>query len=186
MEQVQRRYVKFKTDTLEIQSIGFDLNAEDGYSVVPADWNLVEPFFTLEKNVYQYYPLVSNGKLIGFRRKELFESEVVKNTEDEVVRALRSFENFIADCRIPITKEEGKLFLLYDSNYFNSIDNQENIERLTSVNDKVYNLYVTRKGDPFTIFQSHEVTLDQFLSGGVLLDYLGPTEISIYVVAKDQ
>lgn len=187
MEQVQKRYVKFKSDTLAINSIGFNLTEEQGYTLLPVhDFSLVEPFFNLKKTPSEYYPLVVNGELVGFRRKEIFESQIVLNTEDEVVRSLRSFENFIASARIVTEVTEKGLTLIYDSNYFDTITNQEHIDRLTLVKDKVYNLYVTRKGDPFAIYSNFEVTLEPFVTkGSMTLPYHGPKEISVYVVAKN-
>ena len=185
MEEVRERFVKFKTDTLDIYSIGFDLKPEQGYSLLPVEWKFVEPFFTLEKIAHQYYPVINEGKVKGFRRKELYESSIVKNTEDDVIKAFRSFENFIANARIPFVIEDGSITLLYDRNYFNAIDNQEHLERLTLAKDKVYNLYVTRKGDPFALYQIYEITLAPLLEQGITLPYSGPKEISVYVVAKD-
>lgn len=187
MEQVQRRYVKFKSDSLVINGIGFELEEEQGYTVLPVDdFSIVEPFFTLKKVPSEYYPLVVEGKLVGFRRKEIFESQIVLNTEDEVVRSLRSFENFIASAKIITEVTDKGLTLIYDPNYFDVITNQENLDRLTLVKDKVYNLYVTRKGDPFAIYNSFEVTLDSFITkGSITLPYQGPKEISVYVVAKN-
>ena len=187
MEQVQRRYVKFKSDSLVIKGIGFELEEEQGYTVLPVDdFSLVEPFFTLKKIPSEYYPLVVEGNIVGFRRKEIFESQIVLNTEDEIVRSLRSFENFIASARIVTDTTDKGLTLIYDPNYFDAITNQENIDRLTLVKDKVYNLYVTRKGDPFAIYDSFELTLEPFVTTGSLtLPYQGPKEISVYVVAKN-
>ncbi len=188
MEQIQRRFVKFKSDTLSIYSIGFDSEPLEGYSILPIDdFKLVEPFFDLTKNISEYYPLVVNNQITGFRRREIFESQIVLNTEDEVVRSLRSFENFIANAKIVTEVTDDKLVLIYDKNYFDEITNQENIDRLTLVKDKVYNLYVTQRGDPNVIYKSYKVTLEPFIGAGVLeLPYNGPKEISVYVVAKNQ
>lgn len=188
MGQVQRRYVKFRSDSLDIKAIGFNLEEEDGFSVLPVDnFKLIEPFFTLEKRPNEYYPLVVDGVITGFRRKELFESQIVLNTEDETVRALRSYENFVARAKILTEVTDDGLTLMYDPNYFDSITNQENIDRLSLVGDRVYNLYVTRKGDPFTVYDSCEIQLSPFVSDSpiIRLPYSGPKDISVYVVAKD-
>ena len=187
MEQVQRRYVKFKTDSLDINSIGFDLEADTEHAVLPIDdFKLIEPFFTLQKNPVQYYPLIVNGAVTGFRRRELFENNIVLNTEDDTVKALRSFENFIAKARIVVSATDNGLTLVYDSNYFDAITHQENIDRLSLAQDKVYNIYVTRKGDPFAIYSNFEITLKSFLTtGNITLPYTGTKDISVYVVAKD-
>lgn len=188
MEQIQRRYVKFRIDSLDIVGIGFNLTSDQDCRVLPVDdWKIVEPFFTLQKNPIEYYPLINNNQVIGFRRKELYEKEIVLNTEDEVVRALRSFENFIARCKIVVQKKKDNINLIYDSNYFDAITRQENLERLTLAKDKVYNLYITRKGDPFTIYDSAEILLEPFIEGKTIsLPYSGPEDISVYVVAKDK
>jgi len=187
MEQVQRRYVKFESDTLVIKGIGFEFEEAEGYTVLPVDdFSLLEPFFTLKKIPSEYYPLIVDSNIVGFRRKEIFESQIVLNTEDEVVRALRSFENFIASARIITEATDKGLTLIYDPNYFDTITNQENIDRLTLVKDKVYNLYVTRKGNPFAIYDSFEITLEPFITKGTMsLPYQGPKDISVYVVAKN-
>lgn len=187
MEQIQRRYVKFKSDTLNIVSIGFDLREEEGFSVLPIDdFKLVEPFFKLEKNPSEYYPLIVKGKITGFRRREMFESQVVLNTEDSIIRSLRSFENFITKSKIAVSLKDSILTLIYDKNYFDSIAHQENIDRLSLAKERVYNLYVTRKGDPFEIFKSFEITLEPFITtGNIQLPYSGPSDISVYVVTKD-
>lgn len=188
MEQVQRRYVKFRSDTLTINSIGFNLLEEDGFSILPIDnFSLVEPFFSLEKNPVEYYPLVVEGSITGFRRREMFESQIVLNTEDETVRALRNYENFIAKAKILTEVDDSGLTLIYDSNYFDAITNQENIDRLSLVGDRVYNLYITRKGDPFTIYSGCEIQLWPFVTSNptIKILYNGPKDISVYVVAKD-
>lgn len=188
MEQVQRRFIKFRSDDLSIHSIGFDSEPKAGHTILPIDdFKLIEPFFDLTKNLIEYYPLIVNSKVTGFRRREIFESQIVLNTEDEIIRSLRSFENFIASARIVTEVEDSTLVLIYDKHYFDEITNQENIDRLTLVKDKVYNLYVTQRGNPYVIYNNYQITLEEFTNKGVLeLPYTGPKEISVYVIAKDQ
>jgi len=179
-------YVKFHIDTLDIAAIGRELVAEDGYAVLPVDWVLVEPFFTLAKSSHQYYPLVQNQIVTGFRRRNLFESDVVKNSEEPVVRSLRSGENFIAECKILVESKADAVILTYDPKYFDVISDQVNMERLTLAQDRVYNMYVTRKGNPFAIFASYETTLKPLLNGqSITLAYQGEEDISVYAIAKD-
>ena len=94
MDKIQRRYVKFRTDSLDIKEVGFNLSEEDGYTILEVEWKFIEPFYLLEKNPTEYYPVISEQTVKGFRRKELFEASIVKNEDDDVIRALRSFENF--------------------------------------------------------------------------------------------
>jgi len=188
MPKVQRYYVKFKTDTLAIESISrFKLEADTEHTTLPvASWALVEPFFTLEKKPNEYYPLIQNKTVTGFRRRDLFQSDVVKNSEEPIVRALRSGENFIAECRIMVESLADSVTLTYDPNYFDVISNQTNIERLTLSQDRVYNMYVTRKGNPFEIFATYETTLKPLLNGqSISLSYTGKEDISVYAIAKD-
>lgn len=186
MEQIQKRYIKFFTDTLGIVSIGKELVSEEGFTILPVELNLVKPFFTLEKNINNYLPVVQDNFIIGFKCKEGYEPEIVINSDVDSIQSLRSFENFIVRCDIRFTYNLDNIVLLYDATKFNDITNQENIERLTSAQDKVYNMYVTRKGDPFTIYATYETTLSPFLTtGSITLPYNGERNISIYAIAKD-
>jgi hypothetical protein len=188
MPKVQRYYVKFKTDSLNIESISrFKLEADSEHTTLPvASWDLVEPFFTLNKNPNEYYPLIQKKIVTGFRRRDLYQSDVVKNSEEPVVRSLRSGENFIADCKILVESTADKVTLTYDPNYFDVISNQTNIERLTLSQDRVYNMYITRKGNPFEIFATYETTLKPLLKGqSISLSYAGEEDISVYAIAKD-
>lgn len=188
MSKVQRYYVKFKTDTLNIESISrFKLETDNEHSVLPvASWDLVDPFFTLDKHPHEYYPLIENQVITGFRRRDVFQSNVVKNLEDPIVRALRPGENFIAECKILVKSNTDTITLAYDPNYFDVISNQTNIERLTLAQDRVYNMYVTRKGNPFAVYASYETTLKPLLKGqAITLSYQGKEDISVYAIAKD-
>ena len=188
MPKVQRYYVKFKTDTLAIESISrFKLEADSEHTTLPvASWDLIEPFFTLEKNPNEYYPLIQKRVVTGFRRRDLYQSDVVKNSEEPIVRALRSGENLIAECRILVESKDEAVTLTYDPNYFDVISNQTNIERLTLSQDRVYNMYVTRKGDPFKIYATYETTLKPLVKGSAItLPYKGREDISVYAIAKD-
>lgn len=186
MAKVQRRFVKFRIDTLDIQSIGVGFAEEDGYSILPvSDSKITDPFFDLSKNPVHYYPLITNNLITGFRRKELFENQVVLASEDQTIQALDPANNFIARCKVLVDVVEDGLFLKYDFNYFDAITNQENVDRLTLAKDSVYNLYITRKGDPFSIYSNFEITLEPLMTTGIKLPYTGPKEFSAYVVTKN-
>ncbi len=187
MEQVQRRYVTFKSDSLDIVIISWATEVITNCVCLPvSDNSIVSPFFDLSKNINQYYPIVDNNIVIGFRRRELFEKSIVLETEDSIIRGLRSFENFITEARIMVMLDKDHIKLKYDSAFFDPISQQENIDRLNLAKDRVYNLYVTRNGDPFTIFAQTEIALEPFTQGlTVTIPYNGPKDISVYVVAKD-
>ena len=186
MEQIQKRYVKFNTDTLDIVSIGKDLPSNPGFTILPVDVNLVLPFFTLEKNVHSYHPIIQPDRIVGFKYKTGHEPVIISNPESNSVKSLRSSENFIAQCDIEIEVRPETLLLRYNSTKFNSISAQENIENLTSSKDRVYNIYVTCKGDPFTIYARYETTLIPFITGkSIKLPYSGKDNISVYAIAKD-
>ena len=187
MEQVQRHYVKFDPTTLEIISMGLHVSAESQYVILPVGWKLIEPFFNLEKLPSHYYVLIRHGEVVGFRRKSMFSYDIVKNSEEATVKSLRSFENFIADCRILVEQHDNTISLTYDPKYFDRITAQENLDRLTLVSNKVYNVYVTRRGDPFNIYSGCEITLSQFVTDDptIVIPYTGPQDISVYAVAKD-
>jgi len=186
MEQVQTRYVMFHSDTFDIVGIGNITNPNPDYTLLPVAWELIAPFFTLEKNPVEYYPVVRNNEVVGFRRKLLYEAELVLNTEDNTIKSLRSFENFISSCRIMFECKDDKIVLGYDPNYFDAITNQENLEKLTNAGDTVYNLYITRKGDPFTIYEQYDITLAPFLENSIIeLPYTGIKDISLYAIVKN-
>jgi hypothetical protein len=45
-------------------------------------------------------------------------------------------------------------------------------------------MYVTRRGDPFTIFDNHSTTLNNLLDGkSIEIPFTGEQEISVYVIA---
>ena len=184
MEQIQRYTVKFDNNTLDITGMGINVFPEEGHTILPVEWALVEPFFTLQKNPAQYYPLTKDNQVTGFRRKALFEREIVVNTEGDVVKALRSFENFIADCKIIVSVEDTQIVLTYDPNYFDAITNQENIERLKLANDRLYNIHITRRGDPYALLGSFTTTLNPLLKTSITIPWTGEKDISIYAIAK--
>jgi len=186
MEQIQTRYVMFHSETFDIIGIGDITNSNPDYVTLPVEWTLIAPFFTLEKNPVEYYPVVRNDQIVGFRRKLLYEAELVLNTEDNTIKSLRPFENFISNCRIMFECTESDIVLAYDPNYFDSITNQENLEKLTNAGDTVYNLYVTRKGDPFTIYKQYDITLSPFLENTTIeIPYIGTKDISLYAIVKN-
>lgn len=184
MEQVQRRFVKFDKETLDIVEISFSSTSEK-LAVFEVAWELVEPFFNLEKSVSQYYPVFNETRITGFRRKEFLDLRV-KTLEGDYVKSLRPYENFITQSKIPFIIENDSIFIRYDSSLFDAIDNDDNINRLTLVKDKLYNFYITRHGDPFTIYHSFESKIEPILSNGITFAYSGAQEISVYVVTKDQ
>jgi hypothetical protein len=186
MEQVQRHYVKFNSSTLDIQSMGVHYTEEPEFSVLEVEWKLIEPFFVDLKNIHEYYPLIENNSIVGFRRKRMFNSSVVKNDDLETVKSIRPYENFIADCAILAQLTGKTLKLTYDQYHFDNITNQENIERLTLVKEKVYNIHITEKGNPYNLYDTKEIQVTNFISGvPVELPYEGPSPISVYVVAKN-
>jgi hypothetical protein len=111
---------------------------------------------------------------------------VVKNDDNETLKAITPYENFIADCAIMVDLKNDELKLTYDTNYFDALTNQENIDRLTLVKGKQYNLQVTQKGNPYFLYASYTVELDAFLEGqSIELKYLGPNDISVYAITKN-
>ena len=186
MEQVQRHYVKFNSSTLDIQSVGSHYIEEPEFSIVEVPWKLIEPFFTDFKNINEYYPLFEKNLITGFRRKRMFNSTVVKNDDLETIKSLRPYENFIADCAIIAQLNDTTLKLYYDQHHFDSLTNQENIERLTLVQEKVYNIHITEKGNPYNLYDTKEIQVTDFIKGtSIELCYEGPNPISVYVIAKN-
>lgn len=186
MEQVQRYYVKFNTATLDIQSMGPHYIDSTDCTVVEVTWDLISPFFIDFKNISEFYPLIENGKITGFRRKKMFTSRSVKNDDLETIKAIRPFENFIADCAILAILDNSVLKLHYDKNHFDSLTNQENIERLTLVKGKQYNIHITEKGNPYNLYEQKEIQLDSFVEGvPIQLSYNGPEPVSVYVTTKN-
>jgi hypothetical protein len=186
MEPVQEHFVKFNSSTLHIYSVGAHAVEEAGFTIMPVKWELIEPFFTQFKNLSDYFPLFENGSLIGFRKKKMIASQIVKNDDSETVKSIQPYENFIADCAINIRVKDTSIQLTYDSHYFNAVDNQENIDRLTLVKGNQYNIHITQKGNPYFLYDSRMITLDNFLEGKPIeIEYSGPKDISVYVVAKN-
>jgi len=185
MEQIQRHYVKFNSSTLDIQSVGAHYIEDLESSVVEVPWELIQPFFTDFKNINEYYPLFEKNSITGFRRKRMFNSSIVKNDDLETVKSLRPYENFIADCAIIAQLSNNVLKLHYDQHHFDSLTNQENIERLTLVQEKVYNVHITEKGNPYNLYDTKEIQVTDFINGTPIeLIYEGPSPISVYVIAK--
>ena len=186
MEPVQRYFIKFNSSTLDIYSIGKHYTEEAGYTALPVDWSLIEPFFVNFKNMAEYYPMFENGKVSGFRKKRLESSRVVKNSESETLKSIQSFENFIADCEILVKIKDDAIQLIYDQNYFDSIKNQENIDRLTLVKENQYNIHITQKGNPYYLYNTYAVTLNSLLENNPIeLPYTGPKDVSVYVTTKN-
>jgi hypothetical protein len=186
MEQIQRHYVKFNSSTLDIQSIGAHYIEDPNCSIMEVQWELIKTFFVDFKNINEYYPLIEKNAITGFRRKRMFTSRIVKNDDLETVKSIRSYENFIADCAIIVHLNDDVLKLHYDQHHFDSLTNQENIERLTLVKEKVYNVHITEKGNPYNLYDTKEIQLNDFINGvPIELDYTGPNPISVYVISKD-
>lgn len=188
MEQVQRRYVTFEIDTLDIKYISWNKNNVPGCACLPLiDSSLANSFFSLNKKIHEYYPIVENDIVIGFRRRGMYENQLVLETEEDVLRGLRAYENFITKCRIMCSISDDGLTLRYDPNFFDALDNSENIDRLKLTKDLLYNVYITRKGDPFTIYSSSEISLVPFTKNEpVFVPYKGPKNISTYVITKNK
>lgn len=187
MEQVQRRFVTFNLESLSIHSITWGPNEGTGCVSLPvSDNNLVAPFFNLTRRLHEYYPLIDGEVVVGFRRRGMYESQIVLETEESILRGLRSFENFITQSRILFLVKDNHIALTYDANFFDALTNKENIDRLKLSDEKLYNLYITRNGDPFTIYETRTIKLSPFAEGEtVTVPYEGPKDISIYVVAKN-
>jgi hypothetical protein len=167
--------------------MGQHYTEEPECSILEVDWDLIKPFFVDFKNIYEFYPLIENEKITGFRRKRMFMSQLVKNDDLETVKSLRPYENFIADCAILALVEGDVLKLHYDRDHFDSLTNQENIERLTLVKGVMYNIHITEKGNPYCLYDYQEIQIDDLIEGiPILLPYKGPTPISVYVTTKNQ
>jgi len=187
MEPVQRHLIKFDSSTLHIYSVGVHAVEEAGFTIMPIKWELIEPFFTQLKNLADYFPLFENGSVIGFRKKKMALSQIVKNDDSETVKAIQTYENFIADCAIYTRVKDTSIQLTYDSYYFDSITNQENIDRLTLVKGTKYNIHITQKGNPYVLYDTRTITIDNFLEGkSIELDYSGPKDVSVYVIAQNR
>jgi hypothetical protein len=187
MEQVQRRFITFNVATLDIQSISWDQKTLSECACLPIrDNSLADPFFDLTRRINEYYPIIEDNTVIGFRRRGIYENQLVLETEEDILRGLRSYENFITKCRIMCSLSDSGITLRYDSNFFNSLDNQENFDRLKLSDKSLYNIYITRKGDPFTIYGSSETSLVPFTNNEtVFIPYTGQKDISVYVVTKN-
>lgn len=186
MEQVQTYSIKINCETNEILSMGFSdrMSEEPGATIHLVSWALLELFFNQTKHHRKYSPIIVDGIVKRFKLKEEFESEIVVNTDESIVKSLKPFENFIAQCRIQVVKNKDKIALSYDKSLFDDITNEENLERLNIARDRVYNMYVTRRGDPFTIFDSYSTTLNNLSSGKTIeIPFTGEQEISVYVIA---
>lgn len=185
MEPVQRHLIKFDSSTLHIHSVGVHAVEEAGFTIMPVEWKLIEPFFVEYKNLTDYFPLFENGAVIGFRKKKMAMSNVVKNTDTETVKAISPYENFIADCAILVRVKDDVIQLTYNPQYFDTLTNQENIDRLTLVKGSQYNIQVTQKGNPYNLYESFTIELDNFIKGEpVEIGYNGPKEISVYAITK--
>jgi hypothetical protein len=186
MEPVQRHLVKFNTATLDLHSVGAHAVEEKGFTIMPVAWSLIAPFFTEYKNMADYFPLFENGSIVGFRKKKMAMSYVVKNDDSETVKAIQPLENFIADCAIFVRLKDNCIQLTYNSHYFDSLSHQENLDRLTLVQGNHYTIQVTQKGNPYVLYESYTITLDNFLIGKpVELPYNGPKDISVYAITQN-
>lgn len=186
MEQTQSYSIKINTETNEILSMGQSdrVVKEIGTAIYSVNWSLIEPFFNQTKHHRKYSPIIINNIVTKFKLKEEFESEIVTNTDEPIVKSLRPYENFIVDCKIQVTQKPNKIVLTYNAELFDDFTNEENLERLSSVRNKVYNMYITRLGDPFSIFDNHSITLNNLIEGKVIeLPYSDEQEISVYVIA---
>jgi hypothetical protein len=186
MEQAQSYSIKINTETNEILSMGQSdrVVKEIGTTIYSVNWLLIEPFFNQTKHHRKYSPIIVNNIVTKFKLKEEFESEIVTNTDEPIVKSLRPYENFIADCKIQVTHQPNKIVLSYNAELFDNFTNEENLERLNSACDRVYNMYVTRRGDPFTIIDNHSTTLNNLLDGkSIEIPFTGEQEISVYVIA---
>jgi hypothetical protein len=186
MEQIQTYSIKIDTETNKILSMGQNdrMVEEIGTNIYYVNWSLIEPFFNQTKHHRKYSPIVVDGVVKKFKLKQEFESEIVTNTDEPIVKSLRPYENFIADCKIQVTQRPNKIVLTYNADLFDDFTNEENLERLNSVRDRVYNMYVTRRGNPFTIFDNHSTTLNNLLdSKSIEIPFTDEQEISVYVVA---
>jgi hypothetical protein len=186
MEQTQSYSIKINTETNEILSMGQSgrVIEEIGTAIYSVNWALIEPFFNQTKHHRKYSPIIIDNVVKKFKLKEEFESEIVTNTDEPIVKSLRPYENFIADCKIQVIQQPNKIVLSYSAELFDDFTNEENLERLNSACDRVYNMYVTRRGDPFTIIDNHSTTLNNLLDGkSIEIPFTGEQEISVYVIA---
>jgi hypothetical protein len=173
MEQAQRFFVKFNPESLDILAI----SREDTGMSLPADWALVEPFFTLEKNPAQYYPVIENGSISGFRRRDIYESNVVINTDGDYVRSLRPAENTIVFAKLVLEKTLDEIVLRYDPLH---------LDRLELIQDRLYNIYITRRGDPYSILSSSTITLAPLLRDEpIRIPSVGHKDVSVYIIAAN-
>ena len=185
MEQIQTYSIKVKSETNEILSMGLSdrITEEAGATIHLVSWTMLEPFFNQTKHHRKYTPVIIDGIVKKFKIKEEFESDIVTNTDESIVKSLRPFENFIVQCRIQVVKEKDKITLSYDKSLFDDFTNEENLERLNVARDRMYNMYVTRRGDPFTIFDSYSTTLNNLLDGkDIEIPFTDEQEISVYVI----
>jgi hypothetical protein len=186
MEQVQTYSIKLNAETNEILSMGRSdrMFEEPGATIHIVSWALLEPFFNQTKHHRKYAPVIVDSVVKKFKIKEEFESNIVTNTDESIVKSLKPFENFIVECRIQVVREKSKITLSYNKLLFDDFTNEENLERLNSVRDRVYNMYVTRQGDPFTIFDRYSTTLNDLIDGKTIeIPFTGEQEISVYVIA---
>jgi hypothetical protein len=186
MEQTQSYSIKINTETNEILSMGQSdrVVKEIGTAIYYVNWSLIEPFFNQTKHHRKYSPIIVDNVVTKFKLKDEFESEIVTNTDEPIVKSLRPYENFIADCKIQITQQPNKIVLSYNAELFDDFTNEENLDRLNTVRDRVYNMYVTRRGDPFTIFDRYSTTLNDLIDSKPLeIPFIGEQEISVYVIA---
>jgi hypothetical protein len=185
MEQIQTYSIKVNSETNEILSMGLSdrITEEAGATIHHVSWTMLEPFFNQTKHHRKYTPVIIDGTVKKFKIKEEFESEIVTNTDESIVKSLRPFENFIVQCRIQVVKEKDKITLSYNKSLFDDFTNEENLERLNVARDRMYNMYVTRRGDPFTIFDSYSTTLNNLLDGkDIGIPFTAEQEISVYVI----
>jgi hypothetical protein len=186
MEQIQKHFVKFHSSSLKLHSLGRHAEAETGYTILPVEWPLIEPFFVNFKNLNDYFPLIEKGSIVGFRKKKMSMTNTVRNDDSNTVKAIRHFENFIADCAIRVTQDVDSITLRYDEHYFDTITNQENIDRLTLVKGNLYNMHITEKGNPYCLIETYETKLDDLIDiKFIRLPCKVPKEISVYAIAKN-
>jgi hypothetical protein len=186
MEQAQAYAIKVNSETKEILSMGYRsrIDEEVGADIYTVSWSLLEPFFNQSKHHRKYIPIVVDSIVKKFKLKEEFELDIVTNTDEFIVKSLRPYENFIADCKIQVSQHSDKIVLAYDQSLFDDFTNEENLERLNTARDRVYNMYITRRGDPFTIFNSYGTTLNNLFDGkSIEIPFTGEQEISVYVIA---
>lgn len=185
MEEIQRYSIKVNSETNEILGMGLSdrITEEDGTSIYAVSWPILEPFYNQSKHHRKYLPVIINNTVKKFKLKEEFELDIVVNTDEPIVKSLRSYENFIVECRVQVQQEIDKITLRYDTTLFDDFTNEENLERLNNVRDRVYNMYITRRGDPYTIFDRYSTTLNNLIDGKIIeIPYIGEQEISVYAI----